>query len=155
MGTANTVNSKKLSEALGKRHDNLLRGIRTDIEKLRKKGEDPEVYYKDSSYTDGKKQVRACYDITMEGCERLALKVPFSERAAFLARCKGGSPEDVRAYTVKEAADLAGISERTMRRKVASGEIPSYKEKYETVITAERSMIPAAELEKYLKEVRA
>ena len=142
-----TVNSKQVAEALGKRHDNLKRAIRTDAAKL----ENPERYYIESTYTDPKKQERKCYEITIEGCERLAEKLPFEEREAFLSRCKGEEPVELTAYTVKEAAEIAGISERTMRRKVTAGEIPSFKQSFEQVIKSERTMITAGALSAYLE----
>ena len=142
-----TVNSKQVAEAMGKRHDNLKRAIRTDAAKL----ENPERYYIESSYIDPKKQERKCFEITMEGCERLAEKLPLEDREAFLLRCKGEEPVGATAYTVKEAAEIVGISERTMRRKVTAGEIPSFKQTFEQVIKSERTMIPAGALSTYME----
>ena len=145
-----TVNSKQVAEAMGKRHDNLKRAIRTDAAKL----ENPERYYIESSYIDPKKQERKCYEITMDGCERLAEKLPIEQRELFLSRCKGEEPEKLTAYTVKQAADIAGISERTMRRKVEKGEIPSFKQPFEQVIHGERAMITAGALSTYMEGLR-
>ena len=142
-----TFNSKNVALALGKRHDNLKRTIRTDLKKLK----EPERYYIESTYTDPKKQKRTYYEITEEGCERLAEKLPPDERDLFLAKCKGEAPTASVIYTVKEAAEKAGISERTMRRRVASGEIESFKQKYEQVIKAERTMITSRALEKFME----
>lgn len=140
-----TVNSKVVAEALGKRHDNLKRTIRTDLKKLK----DPDRYFIESTYTDAKHQSRSFYEVTLEGCERLAEKLPVEEREAFLAKCKGSTEPTV--FTVKEAAEKLGISERTMRRRVSTGEIPSFTQEYEQVMKLKRTMITASALEKYME----
>ena len=140
-----TFNSKEVAAALGKRHDNLKRTIRTDIKKLK----EPEKYYIEGTYTDSKNQVRKYFEVTLEGCERLAEKLSPEEREAFIARCKGST--DPTIFTVREAAERAGISERTMRRKVNSGEIASFKQKFEQVIISERTMITASDLKKFME----
>ena len=142
-----TINSKQVAEALGKRHDNLKRTIRTDLKKLK----EPDRYYIESTYTDSKHQQRTYYEITEEGCERLSEKLDPEDRELFLAKCKGKAPTASVIYTVKEAAERAGISERTMRRRIASGEIESFKQKYEQIIKAERTMITSRALEKFME----
>lgn len=148
------VNSRDVSEFLGKRHDNLMRAIRSDIEKL----EEPEQYYKESSYKDNKGQTRACYEISIEGCERLAKRLTEPQKKDFMSKCRGNSEEPVKEpeqpekeYTAKEAAEILGCSERTVRRRIQSGELKSEKREYRQVIVSERTVITAGALEEFKK----
>lgn len=145
-----SINSKLVAEIMGKRHDNLMRAIRADIKTLEKPG----MYYTESTYKDGKGQVRSCYEVTIEGCERLAKKLSEEERKAFLGRCReiAGSPvkpDEEKSYTIPEVAKLLGVSERTIQRKVKSGEIKSRKEQYTQVLVKERTIVTAEDLLAY------
>lgn len=149
------LNSKVVAELIGKRHDNLMRAIRTDIKNL----EDPEKYYKEGSYTDGKGQERACYEISLDGCERLSKKLSEEEKEEFMISCslRAGKPvreantKPERVYTVKEVTEILGISERTFNRRVASGELKTEKREYKQVLTKERTVVTEAALEEYRK----
>lgn len=144
------INSKDVAEFLGKRHDNLMRAVRTDIKNL----EDPERYYKESSYKDGKGQTRACYEISIEGCERLSKRLTEPEKEAFMGKCMESTGEPVKApekeYTVQEAAEILGCSERTVRRRIQSGELRSEKREYVQTLVSERAVIPEAALREFM-----
>lgn len=154
------LNSKDVAEFMGKRHDNLMRTIRTDIKNL----ESPDNYYKEGSYTDGKGKVRACYEISIQGCERLSKKLSEEDKESFLNKCmdnaKESSDEAFRAseshfekeYTVKEAAEKLGISERTIFRRIKAGELKSEKREFKQVIVSERTVITESSLEEYMRK---
>lgn len=146
------INSKVVADWMGKRHDNLMRAIRTDSDKL----ENPERYYKKSVYTDGKGQERECYEISIEGCERLSKKIyDARDREDFLSlvRERERTAEPVmECYTVKEAAKEAGVSERQVQRWIASGKLSAEKQTFTQTITAHRNVIKVGELERFLKE---
>ena len=63
-----------------KRHDNLMRTIRTDLKNL----ETPEKYYKEDTYTDGKGKVRECFQVSLDGCKRLSNKLKGELKEEFL-----------------------------------------------------------------------
>ena len=63
-----------------KRHDNLMRTIRTDLKNL----ETPEKYYKEDTYTDGKGKVRECFQVSLDGCQRLSNKLKGEVKEEFL-----------------------------------------------------------------------
>lgn len=144
------LNSKTVAEFIGKRHDNLMRAVRSDIEKL----DDPERYYKESSYKDGKGQTRACYEISIEGCERLAKRLTEPEKEEFMNKCRESTGEPVKKpekeYTTKEVANILGCSERTVRRRIQSGELKSEKRKFEQVLISERTVITSGALEEFI-----
>ena len=149
-----TLSSKVVAEFLGKRHDNLLRSIKTDIKNL----ENPDRYYKEVDCRDGKGQSRTWYDVTIEGCERLAKRLSDEEKEDFLSKCMGKareSPETAqnaseREYTVKEVAEVLGISERTVRRRIESGEIKAVQREYQQIIVSTRSVVLESELQSYI-----
>lgn len=72
--------SKDVADLMEKRHDNLMRTIRTDLKNL----ETPEKYYKEDTYTDGKGKVRECFQVSLDGCKRLSNKLKGELREEFL-----------------------------------------------------------------------
>lgn len=153
--------SKDVAELMEKRHDNLMRTIRTDLKNL----ENPEKYYKGSTYTDGKGKERECFFISLEGCQRLANKLKDDLKEEFLIavglRLKNGStrqsepPESVpeKEYTVEEAIKILGISERTFFRRVSAGKIRTEKREYQQILTRERTVVTESALEEYRKSL--
>lgn len=161
-GTVNRISSKTVAELLGKRHDNLMRTIRTDLKHL----EEPDKFYLDSSYTDGKGKKRESFEISYEGCERLAKKLTADEKEDFLTavslrlgkavKTPNTEPQEVseKEYSIKEAAEVLGVSERTIRRRIESGELKAEKREFRQVIVSERSVITEAALEEYKGRLR-
>ena len=72
--------SKDVADLMEKRHDNLMRTIRTDLKNL----ETPEKYYKEDTYTDGKGKVRECFQVSLDGCKRLSNKLKGELKEEFL-----------------------------------------------------------------------
>lgn len=149
-----TLSSKVVSEFLGKRHDNLLRTIKTDIKNL----ENPDRYYKETTCRDGKGKSRTWYEVSIEGCERLAKRLSEEEKEDFLSKCMGKARESPetdqnaaeREYTVKEVAEALGISERTVRRRIESGEIMAVQREYQQIIVYTRAVVLESELKRYV-----
>lgn len=153
--------SKDVAELMEKRHDNLMRTIRTDIKNL----ETPDKYYRESTYTDGKGKVRECYEVSYEGCQRLSKKLSDEEKEDFLTTVslrveKAGEtantkPEEVseREYSIEQVAEILGISERTVRRRIAAGELKIETREYQQILVKEKSIITETELERYRKSL--
>lgn len=153
--------SKDVAELMEKRHDNLMRTIRTDIKNL----ETPDKYYRESTYTDGKGKVRECYEVSYEGCQRLSKKLSDEEKEDFLTTVslrveKAGEtantkPEEVseREYSIEQVAEILGISERTVRRRIAAGDLKVETREYQQILVKEKSIITETELERYRKSL--
>lgn len=155
----NRLCSKDVADLMEKRHDNLMRTIRTDLKNL----ETPEKYYKEDTYTDGKGKVRECFQVSLDGCQRLSNKLKGDLKEEFLIavglRLKNGTEgentkpesEPEKEYTLEEAAEVLGISVRTLGRRINAGEIVTEKREYQQILTRERSIITESALEDYRK----
>lgn len=155
----NRLCSKDVADLMEKRHDNLMRTIRTDLKNL----ETPEKYYKEDTYTDGKGKVRECFQVSLDGCKRLSNKLRGELKEGFLIavglRLKNGTEEantkpesePEKEYTLEEAAEVLGISVRTLGRRINAGEIATEKREYQQILTRERSIITESALEDYRK----
>lgn len=153
--------SKDVAELMEKRHDNLMRTIRTDIKNL----ETPDKYYRESTYKDGKGKERECYEVSYEGCQRLSKKLSEEVRDDFLTAVslrveKAGEtantkPEEVseRDYSIEEVAEILGISGRTVRRRIAAGDLKVETREYQQILVKEKSIITETELERYRKSL--
>lgn len=153
--------SKDVAELMEKRHDNLMRTIRTDIKNL----ETPDKYYRESTYTDGKGKVRECYEVSYEGCQRLSKKLSDEEKEDFLTTVSlrvekvgetaNTKPEEVseREYSIEQVAEILGISERTVRRRIAAGDLKVETREYQQILVKEKSIITETELERYRKSL--
>lgn len=153
--------SKDVAELIHKRHDNLMRTIRTDIKNL----ETPDKYYRESTYTDGKGKVRECYEVSYDGCQRLSKKLSEEEKEDFLTAVslrvgkaveqENTKPEEVsdREYSIEEVAEILGISGRTVRRRIAAGELKVETREYQQILTKEKSIVTETELERYRKSL--
>lgn len=153
--------SKDVAELMEKRHDNLMRTIRTDIKNL----ETPDKYYRESTYKDGKGKERECYEVSYEGCQRLSKKLSDEEKEDFLTAVslrvgKAGEtantkPEEVseREYSIEEVAEILGISGRTVRRRIAAGDLKVETREYQQILVKEKSIITETELERYRKSL--
>lgn len=155
----NRLCSKDVADLMEKRHDNLMRTIRTDLKNL----ETSEKYYKEDTYTDGKGKVRECFQVSLDGCQRLSNKLKGEVKEEFLIavglRLKNGTEEanttpesePEKEYTLEEAAEVLGISVRTLGRRINAGEIATEKREYQQILTRERSIITESALEDYRK----
>ena len=155
----NRLCSKDVADLMEKRHDNLMRTIRTDLKNL----ETPEKYYKEDTYTDGKGKVRECFQVSLDGCKRLSNKLRGELKEEFLIavglRLENGTEgqntkpesEPEKEYTLEEAAEVLGISVRTLGRRINAGEIATEKREYQQILTRERSIITESALEDYRK----
>lgn len=153
--------SKDVAELMEKRHDNLMRTIRTDIKNL----ETPDKYYRESIYKDCKGKERECYEVSYEGCQRLSKKLSDEEKEDFLTAVslrveKAGEtantkPEEVseREYSIEQVAEILGISERTVRRRIAAGDLKVETREYQQILVKEKSIITETELERYRKSL--
>lgn len=143
--------SRDVAEVLGKRHDNLLRAIRKYCEKL---GDNAPKYF----IPEGKGR-RATYRVTYLGCELLAGRMIGEAGVEFKLWYRGnlGYPVESivtevleKLYTVAEAVDILGMSERSIYRHIQTGKLDAVER--EVMVPAIRKFITAEALEKFKAE---
>lgn len=81
-----TITSIEVAEMVGKRHTDLLRDIRRYCEQLNESKIALVDFFQESTYTDGKGEVRPCYNITKKGCEFIAHKLTGVKGTEFTAK---------------------------------------------------------------------
>ncbi|WP_394523710.1 Rha family transcriptional regulator [Lacrimispora sp. JR3] len=81
-----TLDSREVAEMVGKQHKNVVRDIRVYIEELNELKIEPVDFFKESTYTDGKGEVRPCFLVTKKGCEFIAHKLTGIKGTEFTAR---------------------------------------------------------------------
>lgn len=145
------LSSKEVAEVLGKRHDNLLRAIRKYCEAL---GEDAPKHF----ILEGEGR-KATYRVTYLGCELLAGRMIGQAGEAFKLWYKGNLGEPVEElkkepevilYTVAEAVDILGMSERSVYRNIQIGKLDAVE--CEVMIPTVRKFVPAEALERFRAE---
>ena len=97
LGNENIMTSLEISEITGKRHDQILRDIRDEIEKLEKQGIGAEHIFVLGEYLDKNNQKRPMYSLTKEGVLQLAARYDAVVRFKLIE--KATKP---RKYTQKE-----------------------------------------------------
>lgn len=80
-----TIDSRLVAEATGKEHGKLLRDIRTYCDYLNKSKIGLVDFFIESTYTDGKGEIRPCYLCTRKGCEMIANKMTGAKGVTFTA----------------------------------------------------------------------
>jgi Rha family phage regulatory protein len=82
-----TLDSREVTEMVGKVHSNLCRDIQGYIEALSTDSNlNPLDYFIESSYVDKKGETRKCYKITKMGCEMIANKLTGTKGVLFTAK---------------------------------------------------------------------
>lgn len=148
-----TFNSKDVAEVLEKRHDNLLRAIRKYRTAL---GEDADKYFIPEG--DGRK---AFFKVTYLGCELLAGRMIGHAGEGFKSWYKANLGEPVveetvpeepkeKLYTVAEAVEMLGMSERSVYRNIQSGKLESVE--CEIMVPTVKKFITAEALERFKAE---
>lgn len=146
-----TFSSKDVAEVLEKRHDNLLRAIRKYVEAL---GEDADKYFIPEG--EGRKQT---FNVTYAGCELLAGRMIRQAGDEFRLWYKGNLGEPVQEepvepvvteYTVAEVADLLGMSERSVYRKIQCGKLEAVEK--EIMVPTVKKFVTEEALEKFKAE---
>ena len=148
-----TITSKEVAEMLGKRHDNLLRAIRTYITQL---GDEAPKYFSEDPDKGGR-----LYHITKAGCDLMAGRIIGAQSEAFKTKYapvfgeeapvevveeKQEEPQE-RAYTVEEVAQILGCSERNVYRNIQSGKLEAVER--EVMIPTLKKFVTEEALEKY------
>lgn len=80
------LDSREVAELVGKDHRFLLRDIRRYITQFNQCNIDLVDFFRESTYKDGKGELRPCYQITMKGCEFIAHKLTGQKGTEFTAR---------------------------------------------------------------------
>lgn len=97
LGNENIMTSLEISEITGKRHDQILRDIRDEIEKLEKQGIGAEHIFVLGEYLDKNNQKRPMYSLTKEGVLQLAARYDAVVRFKLIEKAT-----KTREYTQKE-----------------------------------------------------
>lgn len=97
LGNENIMTSLEISEITGKRHDQILRDIRDEIEKLENKGIRAEHIFVLGEYLDKNNQKRPMYNLTKEGVLQLAARYDAVVRFKLIEKAT-----KTREYTQKE-----------------------------------------------------
>lgn len=80
-----TIESREVAEMVAKRHDKLLRDIRSYIEHLAEAKVGEGDFFIASTYKDANNQKRPCFLLTKEGCEMVANKLIGKKGTIFTA----------------------------------------------------------------------
>jgi phage regulatory protein, rha family len=97
LGNENIMTSLEISEITGKRHNQILRDIRDEIEKLEKQGIGAEHIFVLGEYLDKNNQKRPMYSLTKEGVLQLAARYDAVVRFKLIEKAT-----KTREYTQKE-----------------------------------------------------
>jgi Rha family phage regulatory protein len=80
------LDSREVAVMVGKQHKNLLADMRSYMSELNELKIQPVDYFKETTYTDGKGEVRPCFMVTKKGCEFIAHKLIGIKGTEFTAR---------------------------------------------------------------------
>jgi Rha family phage regulatory protein len=110
--TTNTMTSMQIAEVTGKRHADIMRDIRDEIEKLAAGGISNERKFALVGYTDAKGEKRPCYQLTKEGVLQLAARYDAVVRAKLIElvmrQDKPQSIEDLIIMQAQSVKELKG-----------------------------------------------
>lgn len=81
-----TIDSREVSEMVGKQHKELLRDIRKYVSVLTGAELRSSDFFIPSEYVDQKKEIRPCYSLTKKGCELVANKLTGDKGIEFTAK---------------------------------------------------------------------
>lgn len=165
-----SISSKEVAEMIGVRHDNFLRNIRKYVEMLGGISNATE-YFTEGSYADTSGKKRFGYLLTKKGCDFVASRLNLGKGVAFKEAIDAlewdevtttgaavvsvpvqpvAPQPEVVSYSIKEAAKLLGMSERSVYRNVESGKLKTFQKEVVSTVTA----VTEEALEEF-KKVRA
>lgn len=81
-----TISSIEVAEMVNKKHSELLKDIRKYKEQLNEVNIPFVDFFRESTYKDGKGEMRPCYTVTKKGCEFIAHKLTGIKGTEFTAR---------------------------------------------------------------------
>ena len=77
------IDSRDVAEMVGKRHDHVMRDIRTIIEHLGGQSKIAESYFIESTYINSQNKQQLCYLLTKKGCELFATRMTGAKGTQF------------------------------------------------------------------------
>lgn len=118
------IDSREVSEMVGKEHSKLLRDIRTYIEQLSQSNFGFGNFFTESTYLDSNNQSRPCYLVTKKGCEFIAHKMTGVKGTEFTAKYieKFHSMEDAIKSQVPTGNDLIALAVIEAQKMLAQKE---------------------------------
>jgi Rha family phage regulatory protein len=126
-GDAAYIDSRQVAEAIGKRHDHLLRDI-GNYRDIMARGGLPKVgesdFFVESSYLNAQNKVQPCYLLTKMGCELVANKLTGEKGVLFTAAY-------VRRFNEMEAAERAELEKRSV-----TPQLKTFNKAVKNVLTA-------------------
>lgn len=81
-----TISSIEVAEMVSKKHSELLKDIRRYEEQLNEVNIPFVEFFRESTYKDGKGEMRPCYNVTKKGCEFIAHKLTGVKGTEFTAK---------------------------------------------------------------------
>lgn len=81
-----TISSIEVAEMVGKRHTDLMRDVRRYLEQFDESNLASVEFFLESTYKDGKGEIRPCYNVTKKGCEFIAHKLTGVKGTEFTAK---------------------------------------------------------------------
>lgn len=112
-----TVDSRQVAEAIGKKHYDLIKDIRRYSDYLNEGKISAVDFFIESSYADSKGETRPCYLCTRKGCEMIANKLTGKKGAVFTALYVNAFHE--METKIKESPRLYG------KKSTSAGEVAS------------------------------
>ena len=105
--TTNTMTSMQIAEVTGKRHADIMRDIRDEIEKLAAGGISNERKFALVGYTDTKGEKRPCYQRTKEGVLQLAARYDAVVRAKLIELAmRQDKPQSIEDLIIMQAQSM-------------------------------------------------
>ena len=104
---SNTMTSMQIAEVTGKRHADIMRDIRDEIEKLAAGGISNERKFALVGYTDTKGEKRPCYQLTKEGVLQLAARYDAVVRAKLIELAmRQDRPQSIEDLIIMQAQSM-------------------------------------------------
>jgi anti-repressor protein len=152
--TFNQMTSIQIAEVTGKRHSDIMRDIRDELEKLENGGIDGERKFASSSYTTEQNKEMPCYILTKEGVLQLAARYDAVVRAKLieLAMKEDKPPVHIDSKFLFNIAAQLEAKEKENRALTAKVEQDKPKVLFADAVSTARTTILIGELAKLLKQ---
>ena len=138
--------SLEISEITGKRHDQILRDIRDEIEKLEKQGIGAEHIFVLGNYLDKNNQERPMYKLNSKGVLQLGARYSAETRFKLISRVeelskpKTLTQKELLMMQLESLEKIEKLEEENEIQKQVIAEFKPIKEYVDTILTSEDTM---------------
>ena len=146
LGNENIMTSLEISEITGKRHDQILRDIRDEIEKLEKQGIGAEHIFVLGNYLDKNNQERPMYKLNSKGVLQLGARYSAETRFKLISRVeelskpKTLTQKELLMMQLESLEKIEKLEEENEIQKQVIAEFKPIKEYEDTILTSEDTM---------------